>query len=140
MATKHLASAELRDRIEHLSGEVHTQMILGHLGSCEPSYWTVTPSVHMDSNDGLHGFMFAVLITDGACAVAAAADSLPRYFTQCMQVQRLQRELGDTHASDYNTLKRAYVSLVQHFRALQVEAQVHAPQPSCFVPSITTQA
>lgn len=90
----------------------------------------------MESNDGLHGFMFAVLITAGACAVA---DSLPRYFTHCMQVQRLQRELGDTHASDYKTLKRAYVSLVQHFRALQVEAQVHAPQPSCTVWSMTAQ-
>lgn len=40
-----------------------------------------------------------------------------------LQVQRLQRELGDAHAADYNTLKRAYVSLVQHFRALQIEAQ-----------------
>ena len=40
------------------------------------------------------------------------------------QVQRLQRELGDAHAADYNTLKRAYVTLVQNFRALQIEAQV----------------
>jgi chaperonin cofactor prefoldin len=40
------------------------------------------------------------------------------------EVQRLQHELGDAHSADYNTLKRAYVSLVQHFRALQIEAQV----------------
>ncbi len=41
-----------------------------------------------------------------------------------IQVQRLQQQLGNVHSADYNTLKRAYVSLVQHFRALQIEAQV----------------
>ena len=37
--------------------------------------------------------------------------------------------LGDVHSADYNTLRRAYVSLVQHFRALQVEAQVKLYTP-----------
>ena len=46
-----------------------------------------------------------------------------------LQVQRLQQELGDTHNADYNTLKRAYVTLVQHFRALQVEAQASCLSP-----------
>ncbi len=50
-----------------------------------------------------------------------------------LQVKRLQQELGDAHAADYNTLKRAYVTLVQHFRALQIEAQ------ACHLPSCETR-
>lgn len=62
----------------------------------------------------------------GAFRLTHAGESCHNMLHACAQVARLQRELGDAHSADYNTLKRAYVSLVQQFRALQIEAQVKA--------------
>lgn len=40
-----------------------------------------------------------------------------------MQLERLQRRLGELHATDLNALRRAYRSLCQHVSALEGEAQ-----------------
>lgn len=40
------------------------------------------------------------------------------------KVKRLEQQIEDSHISDYNSLARAYRSLLQHIQALQVEAQI----------------
>jgi hypothetical protein len=40
-----------------------------------------------------------------------------------VQVLRLQRKLGELHATDLNALRRAYVTLCQHVEALEGEAR-----------------
>ena len=42
--------------------------------------------------------------------------------TACLQVDRLQRRLGELHGGDYNSLRRAYTTLCQHVAALEAEA------------------
>lgn len=39
------------------------------------------------------------------------------------QVQRLQEKLGDLHATDINSLRRAYKTLTQHVEALDLESK-----------------
>jgi hypothetical protein len=65
----------------------------------------------------------ACVASSDACSSSTCGFKNPERCSTA-QVARLERELGDVHSADYNTLRRAYVSLVQHFRALQVEAQV----------------
>ena len=50
------------------------------------------------------------------------------------QVLRLQRQLGEVHGSDANSLRRAYAALVQHVQALKDESQVgnHLSTPRCW--------
>lgn len=53
-----------------------------------------------------------------AAAQASDADALKA------KVEFLERQLEDAHLGDYNTLARAYRSLLQHIQTLRVEAQI----------------